>query len=275
MATHLLGDLMKLQKESGHIILLALIALSLGVIMMQSAHERALHLLKTWLIRNQGRHRYSELVNSTPLWLAQSGRCVLTQLRKYPTGILDACYEELKPVTVSPPVPLPPGKPDYDGLFKRSGGCPTATRLTAAGTFKTPVAHSSCVVSAPLTTDLILRDNIVAETVSWSTQREQEPFVTVASPGYISITGALVVPQSILIVAGGAISIGSILTDRHLPLVVTIISAQGAIEVQSISGPISLVVVGTDLIRAPLTSLPGSFPFPLTRAPALLTLSAH
>lgn len=266
---------MKLQRESGHIVLLALIALSLGVIMMQSAHERALHLLKTSLLHNQGRRRYSELVDSTPSRVAQSGRCVPTQVQKYPTGIWDACYEDLKPVTLSPSVLPPPGKPDYDKLFEKSASCPMTTRLTAAGTFKTPVARSSCIVSAPLSADLILRDNIVAEMVSWSFQQEPEPFITVASPGYISITGPLILPRSTLVVAGGAISIGSIVTDSRLPIVVTLISARGQIEVQSISGPISLVVVGTDLIRAPLTSIPSSFPFPLMRTPTLLTLSGH
>lgn len=261
--------------ESGHAILLALVALSLGAIMMQSAHERALHLFRTWLTHNKGRHLYTELTETTPSWIDQPGRCVPTQSQSYPPGVWDACYEELRPVAVSPSLALPEGKPDYDELFKKSGACPTTVRLTPAGTFTTPVARSSCVISAPLSADLILRDNVVAETVSWSTQREPEPFLTVASPGYISITGTLSLQRSTLIIAGGAISIGSIVADSRLPIKVTLISARGPIEVQRVSGPISLVVVGTDLIRAPLTSIPSSFPFPLTRAPALLTLSSH
>jgi hypothetical protein len=84
----------------------------------------------------------------------------------------------------------------------------------------------------------------------------------VATTGSLLCDGVLTLASSTLLIAGGDIKIASVASNSSLAISVTIISAHGDIVVGNVSGPVSLLTLGRNLLSAPPTLPSSTYPLP-------------
>lgn len=164
-----------------------------------------------------------------------------------------------------PPTKISLVRIDYNLMFKSPDECPGARRNTAQKSFNTPRSATDCALPAALDNGGIFIDNLEAQDVYLRSSDEVKT-LTIATPGYLTITGTLTTMNSLLILAGGDISIENIASNGSKPVRITLVSAHGSTVVQKTSGELSLFILGRTLISAPPTPFLPPFPLPPFRA---------
>ena len=259
--------------ERGYTLPLALVALMITCAIVRCCHERALHLVRVWRILSQTREAQREILSDISSLSLAPGRCIIYRAQiKNTSHERHVCFETLGAYTASPPVAIPPGRIDWAGVFLNFALCSGRIVEQQRRSFDRPLARSSCALPQRIQSPFLARENILVESSSELVGSGMGPS-WLGSPGSLTVRGTLGIDHDAIIIGGGDISIGTILTSSKNPVTATIISAQGDVEVKNIVGPVSLVVVGTRALHAPRTPLPSSIPFPPTRPPGLFSVT--
>jgi len=172
----------------------------------------------------------------------------------------EVCGERRVPLMVSPSSgELPLGRIDYDAIFSQAIPCPSTPTKTKNPHGERLTASKDCPLPPLLEGGIITLENLLGETTRVLARASHASVI--ASPGGITVTGALTLESDLILIAGGDIAIGAITASSRQTRKVTLISALGAIRVGSISTGISVVAGGRSTIEVPET--PQSPPFPL------------
>ncbi len=152
------------------------------------------------------------------------------------------------------PITLPAGRVDYDTLFSQPSSCQGEIEEHApSAPFNSPRAAKTCrLPSSPVQAFTIL-DNIEGQDLQIASNDPRAP-LTLATPGSISVSGAVSLPSSALIIAGGTIRIGALTSRSHEQIAVSLISAHGEIIIGSIGRGISALGLGRSMLALPPTA---------------------
>jgi hypothetical protein len=174
------------------------------------------------------------------------------------------CSEGNPQLKTSAMLPLPTGVPDYHEIFKTITHCPGIEVPNRRQQFSAPAHPVTCTVSGELTDNLILAENIKFNTLTLRHHKEAG-YGIIASLGDVRGEGAIITSSDLLIIAGGDVSIASISTSTSERVKVTILSAQGAIEVLNADAQVSLLLIGPQRLAAPTTRTTQGYPLPQFR----------
>jgi hypothetical protein len=184
------------------------------------------------------------------------------------------CTERDPSFRTIPTVATPPAPPDFDLLLSRAETCLGQRAAVQNKRFESPTAPFTCALRDTLTSGAISLDNIAMESPILEGS-DSVPVVTIASPGYLSVSGELRSAQDLLVVVGGNIRVERIRGVGHRPIRVTLFSSRGDIEVGSVSGPLSLLAIGRSALHVPSTPFLPPFPLPRERVPTILGLAPN
>lgn len=249
----------------GYTLPLALVALVIALSLLRELHGTSVHLLRTWRLEAAGEAlqlAFSQAIAAASL---SPGPCQQQPIQG-PLGDAAAllCPERPSGLSSVPPLPLAPGRIDYEQVFAIAQPCPGTLSTVRAQRFVSPQSHHTCSVAGAARSPLVVLENLAAQDVILAAQ-EESPSNTIASLGFVTVRGVLAATRPLVILAGGDVSIDAIQAAGREPVPVTVISARGAVEVRAARG-VSLVVVGSGSLQAPLSPLPPlPFPFPPTR----------
>jgi len=263
----------KEKREAGYALPVVMIALLLSMGMLQHAHERAVHFIRIRAIEASGRKEYAAAIARTPLSSPRGGACSpVPGADGIGSAAWWACYEPMPALKPFPGVPMPEGRPNAEAIFAGMQPCPVAPRLVPASSFDSPTARSTCSPAGSLAGDLIVADNISSAGLGWTAGSAQGARM-IATPGLLAID-ALIIDGDTIAFAGGNISIGNISSKAKDRATVTVISMRGTVEIAAVGSGVSLLVLGPKSLRAPLAPPPAAFPYPPTRLPSLISLTA-
>lgn len=261
------------KREAGYALPVVMIALLLSMGMLQHAHERAVHFIRIRAIEASGRKEYAAAVARTPLSSPRVGSCSpVPGADGIESAAWWACYEPMPALKPFPSVSIPEGRPNVEAIFAGMQPCPVAPRAAATSAFDSPTARFTCSPTGSLAGDLIVADNILSPGLGWTTGSAQGARM-IATPGLLAID-ALIIDGDTIAFAGGNISIGTITSKVRDRATVTVISMHGTVDVAAAGSGVSLLVVGPKSLRAPLAPPPAAFPYPPTRLPSLISLTA-
>ena len=185
----------------------------------------------------------------------------------------EVCGERRIPFMIAPPTgQLPITRIDYDALFMNAIPCPSTPSNTASTTGDALKASKDCPMPPILQGGIITLENLRGDTSRVITRPPQVSII--ASPGAITIVGALTLESDLLVVAGGDIQISSITSPSQETRKVTILSALGAIRVGFVSPSISVIAAGRSALAVPETPQSPPFPLPPLRRHAIIGIRA-
>jgi hypothetical protein len=171
------------------------------------------------------------------------------------------CSRGTQPFITNHPVALPPGRIDYNLLFAAPSRCPGQIHQVPNLLTQSPTSGSTCELPSQLTQSLVLSENIRCQNLTFEKQGSDKALI-VATTGSLLCDGVLTLASSTLLIAGGDVKIASVASNSSLAISVTIISAHGDIVVGNVSGPVSLLTLGRNLLSAPPTLPSGAYPLP-------------
>lgn len=248
--------------EDGWILPIALFALALLLAIVNLLSSEAIDTLH--IVREIGRSErlHSAIASTIRDSSASSSRCgtITISGHEHPPSY-EVCHEPSLPfVTLPASAQLPAGRVDYDALFTQASACSSTTTPTAYRDTTSPFAQKDCTLPPTLTGSVVIRDNIRGDALTF--ERSVIQSATLATPGRVIISEALLAPQELLILSGGEVRIGTLRAPPFGSAKVTIISALGAIRVGTVEGNVALLIAGRGAIEAPETQTAENFPLP-------------
>ncbi|MEY4668936.1 MAG: hypothetical protein RL518_1635 [Pseudomonadota bacterium] len=189
------------------------------------------------------------------------------------TMTYEVCGERKVPFMVAPPsAVLPLTRIDYDAIFVQAIRCPIPPSSATDPFEASPTASKDCGIPTTLKGGVILLENIRGESIK--VLPPSSGASVIASPGRITVTGALSLESDLVMVAGGDVEIGSITTQSGHTRKVTILSALGGIRVSSITPGIEVLAAGRNTLEVPNTPHNPPFPLPPQRGHEIVGLRA-
>jgi hypothetical protein len=180
----------------------------------------------------------------------------------------EVCGERVLPFVITPSsYHLPSGRIDYDSIFARAARCKTATRETGLTSSNSPLFRRDCLLSSSISGETIALENIIGTSLHVLGGDDQTSLM--ATAGALSITGDLVISHDLLILTGGTIRIGAIVSTAGFPVRVSAISSLGEIHIGAIKGDVSLLTAGRSVVQAPGSAPSALYPLPPFRPPTL------
>lgn len=170
---------------------------------------------------------------------------------------------------ISSPIPYP----DFERLLSEATPCKGARKPSEQQRFTSPTAPFTCAPEGELTSQIALADNLTFDSVVMGNQ-EGCRVMTIVSPGYLKVQTNLSTMCDLLIVLGGDAQIKHLHGAAKHSVRITIISSRGDIEVERVSGSISLFVAGRARLQIPPTPFLPPFPLPAGRKRTILGIAA-
>jgi hypothetical protein len=220
---------------------------------------------------------YNELVRAYRLGFAQQQsardqlytshsptRTCTTQSTTSPKGGAQhwsVCALGTPPLLRSQAVPLPAGRIDFNALFRSTPPCQWERRPVAGTVFTTPRAAMTCFVPPTVDGDVRSSDNIAAASLRVRPLPTSHT-TSLSTPGAFEIENTLTLSTSALIVAGGDVRIPHLVSNSPDRISITIVSAHGDIIVGAVTGVVSVLGLGRQLLSIPSTPATVSFPLP-------------
>jgi hypothetical protein len=155
--------------------------------------------------------------------------------------------------------------PDYNEIFENITSCPGIVASNRREQFSAPAHPFTCLTSGVVLNNLTTAENISFTELKLVSQK-RDPYRIISSLGEIRGEVALVTDTDLLILAGGDISIASIASIASGPVRVTILSAQGSVEVLAVDSQTSLLLAGSRRLAAPASVAAQGHPLPPFRA---------
>jgi len=173
----------------------------------------------------------------------------------------EVCGEMALPFVITPSsYRLPSGRIDYDSIFARATRCENAPRETGLTQSNYPLLKRDCLLSRSISGNTIALENIIGASLHVLGGNDQASVM--ATPGALSITGELVISNDLLIITGGTIRIGAIVSAAGRPVRVSAISSLGEIHIGAINGDVSLLTAGRSVVQVPGSVPSASYPLP-------------
>ncbi len=155
------------------------------------------------------------------------------------------------------------------GRYSWKGGMPSGFPLTTGSA----VSGLLCMLDSDVTLkDLRIRGNTAANSpIKASNTDAEAAYALLAATGFIDIAAPVVSDRDLLIVAGGDLHVGAILTTKPDFVKVTLISSTGTVRVDEVGNLVSLKAFGREGVRIPSSYKP---PFQHLLLPKVLKISA-
>lgn len=170
------------------------------------------------------------------------------------------CGERSYPFTTLPPVRLPGESMDFELLTRNSLPCSSTSSWRWTSGSIAPATSTSCVSPTQHAGSLIVMKNLAGTSLQVTSSNTNTQ--SVVSPGFISLTGELIVSQDLLVVAGGNISLGVIRNPTERIVRVSLFSSLGDISVTRVEGDVSILAAGRKKIAVPPTTPSTQYPLP-------------